>query len=149
MFQPFFCGDGKAVIVAAVNPYQTAYEDNQRVLRFAGIAAQITTARAKTATLTRIDQAVPSTPGYARALNRGTPRTEQGRFGKTSLNTVDEGRVTPFRSLSRQSAESLEEVDEVSDDEAEGDDEFVEALLQEIRNLRYEVSIFSSVTYGC
>lgn len=48
MFQSFFCGEGRAVMVVHVNPYDTGFDENSHVMRFSALARDIqTTARNK------------------------------------------------------------------------------------------------------
>ncbi|WVQ68264.1 uncharacterized protein L199_006471 [Kwoniella botswanensis] len=43
VFQNFFVGDGRAVIIVNVNPYDTGFDENSHVMRFSAIAREIQT----------------------------------------------------------------------------------------------------------
>ncbi|KAG8985044.1 hypothetical protein FRB90_004979 [Tulasnella sp. 427] len=43
LFQDYFEGDGKAVMVVNVNPYDTGFDENSHVMKFAALAREVTT----------------------------------------------------------------------------------------------------------
>jgi len=45
LFKGTFEGEGKAVIIVNVNPYDTGFDENNHVMRFAAVAKDVTTLR--------------------------------------------------------------------------------------------------------
>ncbi|KAL1919089.1 uncharacterized protein VTP21DRAFT_2470 [Calcarisporiella thermophila] len=45
MFKGSFTGDGNAVMIVCVNPFDTGFDENTRVMRFASVAKNVTTSR--------------------------------------------------------------------------------------------------------
>lgn len=45
LFKGTFEGEGKAVIIVNVNPYDTGYDENNHVMKFAAVAKDVTTLR--------------------------------------------------------------------------------------------------------
>ncbi|KAG8951446.1 hypothetical protein FRC00_007255 [Tulasnella sp. 408] len=43
LFQDYFEGDGKAVMIVNVNPYDTGFDENSHVMKFAALARDVTT----------------------------------------------------------------------------------------------------------
>lgn len=43
IFQGFFVGDGRAVMIVNINPYDTGYEENTHVMRFSAVARDVQT----------------------------------------------------------------------------------------------------------
>ena len=43
IFQNFFVGDGRAIMIVHVNPCDTGYDENAHVMRFSAVAREIQT----------------------------------------------------------------------------------------------------------
>ncbi|KAG8787929.1 hypothetical protein FRC16_001489 [Serendipita sp. 398] len=43
LFQDFFIGEGRAVMIININPYDTGFDENAHVMRFAALAREVTT----------------------------------------------------------------------------------------------------------
>lgn len=46
IFQSFFVGDGRAVMIVHVNPYDTGFDENSNVMKFSAVAQEISTVHA-------------------------------------------------------------------------------------------------------
>ena len=59
LFQDFFVGEreGKAVMIVNVNPYDTGFDENSHVMRFAALAREVTTAPIGTPPAARVTKA--------------------------------------------------------------------------------------------
>lgn len=80
LFQDFFAGEqeGRAVMIVNVNPYDTGFDENSHVMRFAALAREVTTA--------------PSTVPKASVRQTPTPTGRMFASGKT--NTPHRRQVT-------------------------------------------------------
>lgn len=147
LFQSFFCGDGSAIIIAAVNPYRTAYDENLQVLKFAAEAQQAATVQRMAPRLTVVAEDARPVPRHQQPLTRSRPT----RSNVTTISTpqpltgdlFEESATAPEIDCDEDSARgSMEtyETQSCDDDESDGDDVFVEALLEELRVLRRRVS---------
>ncbi|KAL6299650.1 P-loop containing nucleoside triphosphate hydrolase protein [Sparassis latifolia] len=128
----YFVGDGKAVMIVNVNPYDTGFDENSHVMRFAALAREVCTAPATT-----IPRVVPTgsrdRPELLRARN-----TDVGPHRrKVTISTGG-----PGRKVSEAILEVLEEDEEPgeSDDRDDGPiDPLVDALFDEIESLRAQL----------
>ena len=165
LFQSYFDGDGRAVMIAAINPYSTSYEENLNVLRFAAVASQVVTARALNRAPSSHAIAQAAIPHYQQALSRPTPSRQPSTIrGQPQLASLEEGDVSELveEDEDEDGADSADcsadvhpldsdraatAVGEACDDLSEGDmseqdeevDAFIESLLDEIRMLRQQV----------
>ncbi|GAA5880323.1 hypothetical protein JCM3774_006728 [Rhodotorula dairenensis] len=122
MFQSFFVGDGKAVMVVNVNPYETGFDENSHVMKFSAVAKGVMTVqRGPDADLSALPP-VPSLPIDFKIPEIKKAKPEP-RLVRVSL--VDNG----------DEEEVLYEEEDLDDDDAE-EDEFVNALLDELSSLR-------------
>ncbi|BGP56583.1 hypothetical protein JCM8202v2_004209 [Rhodotorula sphaerocarpa] len=122
MFQSFFVGDGKAVMVVNVNPHETGFDENSHVMKFSAVAKGVMTVkRDHEADLAALPP-VPSIP-----LDFRIPEVKKAepepRLVRVSL--ADDGAEQ----------EILYEEEDFDDDDAD-EDEFVNALLDELSTLR-------------
>ncbi|CCM00330.1 uncharacterized protein FIBRA_02360 [Fibroporia radiculosa] len=119
----YFTGEGRAVMIVNVNPYDTGFDENSHVMRFAALAREVCTVPA-----TAVPRALPVRSVLAR--DSVIPHRR-----KVTIST--EG---PGRKASEAHLEVLEE-DEEPDDE--DDDEpinpLVDALFDEIEALRAQL----------
>lgn len=62
LFQPFFTGEGRTVMIVNANPYDTGFDENSHVMRFSAVAKEVQTLRGinETRSVSRIVRA-PST----------------------------------------------------------------------------------------
>ncbi|GAA5991219.1 hypothetical protein JCM10908_006590 [Rhodotorula pacifica] len=122
MFQSFFIGDGKAVMVVNVNPYETGFDENSHVMKFSAVAKGVMTVkRGPDAYLSALPP-VPTLPIDFKIpeIKKANP---EPRLVRVSL--VDNG----------DEEEVLYEEEDLEDDDGE-EDEFVNALLDELSSLR-------------
>ncbi|GAA5874057.1 hypothetical protein JCM16303_002675 [Sporobolomyces ruberrimus] len=121
MFQSFFIGDGKAVMIVNVNPYETGYDENTHVMKFSAVAKGVMT--------------VKKDPTHL-----GVPSTSSSREASVqpeAVKKVVEPRVVRV-SLAEgaEEEEVIYEEEDVEDDDDAEEDEFVNALLDELSTLR-------------
>lgn len=45
LFQPFFTGEGRTVMIVNANPYDTGFDENSHVMRFSAVAREVQTTR--------------------------------------------------------------------------------------------------------
>ncbi|SGZ31825.1 BQ5605_C042g12013 [Microbotryum silenes-dioicae] len=111
LFQSFFIGNGKAVMIVNVNPYETSFDENSHVMKFSAVAKGVMTIKNDKPV------AVPSTTV---AL---TPQQKEPRIVRVSM----------YEGAEEEDVIYEEEEEEAEDDE---EDEFVNALLDELSTLR-------------
>ncbi|KAG2176697.1 hypothetical protein INT44_007361 [Umbelopsis vinacea] len=113
LFKSSFQGDGKAVMIVNVNPYDTGFDENSHVMKFAAVAKDVATWR-------RVHPKLDLTD-----VTTATRR----------LRTANELSLAHDRSLLDASAENT--ADESDDDDTEdGSDPFVNALLAQLEEVR-------------
>ncbi|GAA6049064.1 hypothetical protein JCM3770_003869 [Rhodotorula araucariae] len=118
MFQSFFIGDGKAVMIVNINPYETGFDENSHVMRFSAVAKSVMTVkRGPDNVVAPVPIPVPIPAHTVPAIQKKEPRLVR-------LSLIDGG----------DEEEVLYEEDSDVDDE--GGDEFVDALLDELSALR-------------
>ncbi|GAA6062896.1 hypothetical protein JCM10212_002118 [Sporobolomyces blumeae] len=115
MFQSFFIGDGKAVMIVNVNPYETGFDENTHVMKFSAVAKGVMTVKKDTGP---VIVPVPATPS-PEARQKPEPRVVR-------VSLVPGG----------DEEEVLYEEEDVEDDDDDEQDEFVNALLDELSTLR-------------
>ncbi|KAK4051981.1 hypothetical protein OIO90_004511 [Microbotryomycetes sp. JL221] len=120
MFQSFFVGDGKAAMIVNVNPWDTTFDENSHVMKFAAVAKGIMTIKNPNSTVPIVTSAMPVIETPKKLLNKNEPRVVR-------LSMVDGGEETDVL---------YEEQDEEEDDDEIEQDEFVNALLDELGVLR-------------
>lgn len=123
LFQSFFTGQGRAAMIVNVNPYDTGYDENLHVMKFAAVAQEVTVPRA----------VVPPPPIIV---------PNPVRPALTSPGSDDSRRDSEWEVRAALTREVIEiSDDEEEDDEDEEEDVFVEHLLDQIRELRIQVSL--------
>ncbi|GAA5963860.1 hypothetical protein JCM8115_006357 [Rhodotorula mucilaginosa] len=126
MFQSFFVGDGKAVMVVNVNPYETGFDENSHVMKFSAVAKGVMTVKRGPDAVAAADlmtlPPVPSLPIDFKIPEIKKAKPEP-RLVRVSL--IDNG----------DEEEVLYEEEDLEDDDGE-EDEFVNALLDELSSLR-------------
>ncbi|CEQ43112.1 SPOSA6832_05009 [Sporobolomyces salmonicolor] len=117
MFQSFFVGDGKAVMIVNINPFDTGFDENSHVMKFSAVAKGIMTLKKEPAVLAAAAPALPlSDPEVVQ-------KKPEPRVVRVSLA---EG---------REEEEVIYEEEDLEDGDEE-EDEFVNALLDELSALR-------------
>ncbi|KAH9968742.1 P-loop containing nucleoside triphosphate hydrolase protein [Russula dissimulans] len=136
----YFAGEGRVTVIININPYDTGFDENSNVMKFAAVAREVSTVIPT--------QRVPTT-GRAKALaTTGTlpsTRTIASHHRKVLLSTDGRG--------DRKSTETQLDVVEEDEDIGDQSDEeplngLVEALFDEIERLRlqlYESEMRSAV----
>ncbi|GAA5841833.1 hypothetical protein JCM9279_003122 [Rhodotorula babjevae] len=124
MFQSFFIGDGKAVMIVNINPYETGYDENSHVMKFSAVAKSVvTTLRRGPDNSVLLAPAPAPAPLPVPAIEKKEVKKKEPRVVRVSL--VDGG----------EEEEVLYEEETDLDDDAD-EDEFVGALLDELSTLR-------------
>ncbi|GAA6003651.1 hypothetical protein JCM10207_003528 [Rhodosporidiobolus poonsookiae] len=122
MFQSFFTGQGKAVMIVNINPYSTSFDENSHVMKFSAVARGVMTVQ-------RNGNALVLPPPAAPAKQAEEVVKEVARVKKeprvVRLSLIDGG----------EEEEVLYEEDDYDEDDSD-DDEFVNALLDELSALR-------------
>lgn len=125
MFQSFFVGDGKAVMVVNVNPYETGFDENSHVMKFSAVAKGVMTVKRGPDAVAADLMTLPSVPSLP--IDFKIPEIKKAkpepRLVRVSL--IDNG----------DEEEVLYEEEDLEDDDGE-EDEFVNALLDELSSLR-------------
>ncbi|KAG2237930.1 hypothetical protein INT48_002491, partial [Thamnidium elegans] len=106
LFKSTFEGDGKAVIIVNVNPFDTGFDENSHVMKFAAVAKDVTTWK----------QFKPKLDLQNVQINSKRPRNEQ----KELLTECSD------------EEEEVEEEEELNDD----NDYFVDSLITQLNDLR-------------
>ncbi|KZT44504.1 kinesin-domain-containing protein [Sistotremastrum suecicum HHB10207 ss-3] len=117
LFQDYFEGHGKVVMIVNVNPYDTGFDENSHVMKFSALAREITT------TAKRMPLHHTSNANLNDAKKPVQPRTVKISVGGLNGRKLHETQ--------------LQIVEEDSDKEEEDlDDPLVDALFEEIESLR-------------
>ncbi|KIJ45660.1 hypothetical protein M422DRAFT_75069 [Sphaerobolus stellatus SS14] len=120
LFQDFFEGSGKAVMIVNVNPYDTGFDENSHVMKFASLAREVTTVVKKLPPPSSIPRLAPN-------ANHRRVTIEIGGKGGT--------RVTETH------LDVVEEDEEADEDDTEGEprNTLVDALFEQIEELRMKL----------
>ena len=123
LFQSFFVGEGKAVMIVNANPYDTGFDENSHVMKFSAIAKEVAVSRS----MGPITKMLPPLPPHKQ---EGTPGSRSLPRSKSSVNMLE--------SDSEVSADvTIIEDDEDSEDE--NHDSFVDMLLEKHEDLRQKL----------
>ncbi|KAJ6574651.1 P-loop containing nucleoside triphosphate hydrolase protein [Mycena capillaripes] len=131
----YFVGDARAVMIVNVNPYDTGYDENSHVMKFAALAREVY--------VTPAPAPVQRLPGAAKAqgiVGKGLPASVAPKPYRRKV-TISTGGPGSGRKASEAVLEVLEE-DE--GDAAESDDDepinpLVDALFDEVEELRMQL----------
>ncbi|KAH9949432.1 P-loop containing nucleoside triphosphate hydrolase protein [Amylocystis lapponica] len=127
LLMDYFVGDGRAVMIVNVNPYDTGFDENAHVMRFAALAREVSTAPATS------QPRVPPSPSKAKPSVPPGPHRR-----KVTISTGGHGRKASEAHL-----EVLEEDEEPGDGDEGHDDEpldpLVDALFDEIERLHAQL----------
>ncbi|ORY35365.1 P-loop containing nucleoside triphosphate hydrolase protein [Naematelia encephala] len=149
IFQNFFVGDGRAVMIVNVNPYDTGFDENAHVMRFSAVAREIqTTAQNKvgfpgnalrrqiSTQFSALKHAV-SGPNKIKVVVPVLPKIEEGQTSSTAVKGkigIDRERESQGFILVEEEIEVVEESDDSgSEDER---DVMVEHLFEQLAELR-------------
>ncbi|KAJ7102378.1 kinesin-like protein [Mycena belliarum] len=130
----YFVGDARAVMIVNVNPYDTGYDENSHVMKFAALAREVYVTPAP-APVQRLP-ATSKTQGTA--AKRSPPEAAKPYRRKVTISTGGPG-------SGRKASEAVLEVLEVDEgDAAESDDDepinpLVDALFDEVEELRMQL----------
>ncbi|KAI8374523.1 kinesin motor domain-containing protein [Radiomyces spectabilis] len=112
LFKSSFEGDGKAVMVVNVNPFDTGFDENSHVMKFAAVAKDVATWR-------RIHP-ILDLRGISGSAKRPRSNMKKQDIGYQSFEELD---TTPS-------------TDEDDDDDGEAEDPFVDNLIHQLEDLR-------------
>ncbi|KAJ2920372.1 hypothetical protein MD484_g150, partial [Candolleomyces efflorescens] len=146
----YFVGDGRVVMIVNINPYDTGYDENSHVMKFASLAKEIFVTPAA-APLQKAPP-VPFMPGKLKGhkFKELGPLTLKDpeivpKLGYRRKVTISMGGNEKGKQIKQAILEVLEEdepQDEGNDDD-DGDDEpanpLIDALFDEIENLRFQL----------
>ncbi|KAI0344136.1 kinesin-domain-containing protein [Trametopsis cervina] len=129
----YFVGEGRAVMIVNVNPYDTGYDENSHVMKFSAIAREVATTAP-----TAVPRPISTIPRSKDSLNSGRSSDVVPHRRKVTISTGGPGhRVTETH------LEVLEEDEEPDEGDEEEDDEpinpLVDALFDEIESLRLQL----------
>ncbi|ODN75618.1 kinesin family member 20/23 [Cryptococcus wingfieldii CBS 7118] len=138
IFQNFFVGDGRAVIVINVNPFDTGFDENSHVMRFSASAREVQTTAHNKVTV----PVIPKDEGSRSAGDggKGKAAKEGDGWGKMTADRESQGFVMVEEEL------EVEEQDPESEDEDEKDAlvEYLFEQLQEMKTRLYESEMRSA-----
>lgn len=134
----YFIGEGRAVMIVNVNPYDTGYDENSHVMKFAAVAREVCT------------KPVPAPLHRAPSPTKRSQTPSQSRPGLLGVGFAPNRRkvtlssVGADRKVSQTQLEIVEEDEEIGepgeDDEDEPLDPMVDALFEEIEILRLQLA---------
>ncbi|PWY97103.1 kinesin-domain-containing protein [Testicularia cyperi] len=123
LFQSFFTGEGKAVMIVNANPYDTGFDENSHVMKFSAIAKEVATARPQ-AVVTK------TLPVLARSKTGG----------KDAALHSDSSRLTDLSSIRDSETEAdITIIEDDEDSEPEESDPFVDMLVEKHEELRQKL----------
>ncbi|GAK66634.1 kinesin-domain-containing protein [Moesziomyces antarcticus] len=126
LFQSFFVGEGKAVMIVNANPYDTGFEENAHVMRFSAIAKDVAVAR-PTAPITKMLPPLPAHKENATPASRALSKSKSSvEIASSDVETSASADVT------------IIEDDEDADDDDEHDP-FVDMLVEKHEELRQKL----------
>ncbi|KAK2462014.1 hypothetical protein APHAL10511_006477 [Amanita phalloides] len=138
----YFTGDGRTVMIVNVNPFDTGYDENSHVMKFAALAREVY--------ISPVPAPVQRMPAFPTLNPTKTQSNKTAALKDHDVNeTYQRRRVTltmsnpgKVRKTSQAIIEVLEE-DEPKDDESNDDDEpinpLVDALFDEVERLRMQL----------
>ncbi|PWN48418.1 kinesin-domain-containing protein [Violaceomyces palustris] len=131
LFQSFFTGEGRAVMIVNANPYDTGFDENSHVMKFSAVAKEVTTAR-PTPNFTKPTVTAANGPSSATLAKMGGFRSRHGKPSRSAKETteLEEDSESDGRDIT-----IIEGDDDDSEDEVESDP-FVDLLVQKHEELR-------------
>ncbi|TFK76778.1 kinesin-domain-containing protein [Pluteus cervinus] len=139
----YFVGDGRTVMIVNVNPYDTGYDENSHVMKFAALAREVYVTPAP-APLQRIPTIQPTGPQGSRVKEAvrlfSNPPVPQPQRRKVTISIGGPG---SGRKPSETVLEVVEEDEPMASADEEDDDEsinpLVDLLFDEIESLRMQL----------
>lgn len=160
LFQPFFTGEGRTVMIVNANPYDTGFDENSHVMKFSAVAKEVQIVRnaepGRERAVHRVQSKAlpfPSTdaqpdystpPGTPRGKYRSAPSPVGGATPRVPVRSLQPPPSRRETGVSQQEITIIEESDEEGeddDDEANESDPFVDLLMdkhEELRQRLYE-----------
>ncbi|KAJ9475259.1 Kinesin [Pseudozyma hubeiensis] len=123
LFQSFFVGEGKAVMIVNANPYDTGFDENSHVMKFSAIAKEVAVPRS----MGPVTKMLPPLP----------PHKEEHASGSRSL-PKSKSSIDVTASDSEASAD-VTIVEDDEDYEDENHDSFVDMLVEKHEELRQKL----------
>ncbi|KAF9650694.1 kinesin-domain-containing protein [Thelephora ganbajun] len=120
----YFIGDGRVVMIVNVNPYDTGFDENSHVMKFASLAREVTTTR---------KPAPPAKKGSS--LANSTLQPSEQRRRKVTISMGKPGRQSSALLEVLEEDEDADDLDD-TDEDFELNRAFVSALFDEIDDLR-------------
>ncbi|KAG8833295.1 hypothetical protein FRC18_003879 [Serendipita sp. 400] len=84
LFQDFFIGEGRAVMIININPYDTGFDENAHVMRFAALAREVTTNLPGTLPIGQSSRGGPSFQPPSNAASRAPSRLAHSALGMST-----------------------------------------------------------------
>ncbi|WOO82439.1 Kinesin-like protein KIF23 [Vanrija pseudolonga] len=166
IFQNFFVGDGRAVMVVHVNPYDTGFDENSHVMRFSAVAREIQTTANLTKTTTSLKRQIstqfnavkhafgggqkikvvvpvmrpPSTTPYARQSTMPPPPVPP-KAASRSVRPPTPAQPEPEPEVEEFVEEEIEVVEEDAEEEEDDDekDALVDYLFEQLADLKTQL----------
>nr|KIR46176.1 kinesin family member 20/23 [Cryptococcus bacillisporus CA1280] len=143
IFQNFFVGDGRAVIIINVNPYDTGFDENSHVMRFSASAREVQTTASNRVGLPLLKRQIStqfnafkhavSAPMKIKVTVPVIPKVDGAASRSTKSKIVAERESQGFVMVE----EELEVKEEDAEDEDEGDkDLLVEYLFDQLKEMK-------------
>ncbi|KAI0067955.1 kinesin-domain-containing protein [Artomyces pyxidatus] len=128
----YFVGDGRAIMIVNVNPYDTGFDENSHVMKFSALAKEVSTPAPS-------QRPFAPPPGPSRLGIAQATRPSEVHRRKVIISTDGQG----GRKYSETQVEVMEVDEDPADEEEEDDDEplnpLVEALFDELEDLRAQL----------
>ncbi|SJX65335.1 related to Kinesin-like protein KIF23 [Sporisorium reilianum f. sp. reilianum] len=126
LFQSFFVGEGKAVMIVNANPYDTGFDENSHVMKFSAIAKEVSVPRP----MGPVTKMLPPLP----------PHKEERASGSRSLpkskSSID---MTSSASSDSEASADVTIIEDDEDFEDEHHDAFVDMLVEKHEELRQKL----------
>lgn len=123
----YFTGEGRVTVIININPYDTGFDENSNVMKFAALAREVSTVAPT--------QRVPPTGRGKAPGNMGNLQSTGSHHRKVLLSTYGRG----DRQSSETQLDVVEEDEDMEDESEEPLNGLVEALFDEIERLRLQL----------
>ncbi|KAI0336172.1 kinesin-domain-containing protein [Cubamyces sp. BRFM 1775] len=131
----YFVGEGRAVMIVNVNPYDTGFDENVHVMKFAALAREVCTAPATNAARAPPSPTKPKANGVRASVNGSHRRTVTLSFGGAGRKASE----AHLEVLEATEDEELDDGEETSVEDDEPINPLVNALFDEIEELRMQL----------
>ncbi|KAF8343056.1 P-loop containing nucleoside triphosphate hydrolase protein [Cantharellus anzutake] len=142
LFQEFFEGRGRAVMIVNVNPFDTGYHENATVMEFAALASEVSTNTTKLPLTTLRPTQIPVAADSTAARKESLIPQRLSRQVRVSLAAPGGG--APVERVIEVVEEAEEKDPEEEEDEEDDPDSLVSILLRQLEEMRerwYEAEI--------